>query len=202
MNTNLSIANKTSISAGLGVAVLSLAVSLLSTEAVQAAAIGFDDTNPNDTITLTVNDFEGGFSVNGTLIQQGTQNPATLVLKETDPLNFVGRWIDLGQTPPTQRTIYLVEPNDPTLISDILHFNMNSDGAFGLIEGSFVSDFEDNLGHLPAGVNPADVFIENGQPVPFNAPFLSGYIMSDVPEPTTIALFALGGLAAMRRSRR
>src|SRR4026207_1952587 len=49
-----------------------LAVLALALPGIRGAAnIFIDDTRPDDMITITVSDFEGGFKVNGTLIQQG-----------------------------------------------------------------------------------------------------------------------------------
>ncbi len=179
--------------------VLLLSVSLLAPSGARAAALVFDDTSTNETITVTANDFEGGLVVNGVPLQQGLNNPKSITLPETGPISFSGQWIDNGLTQPTVRTIYLLEPLDPNLtISDIFHYTLDSNGSFGFIQGTFQSDIDGELGTLPAGVNPADVFVENGQPVPFFAPFLTGQIISDleVPEPGSLSLCLLGLLGA------
>jgi hypothetical protein len=199
----------------LGLLFLAAALSFVAPGSLWAAAINFDDTNPNDTIILSVNDFEGGFFLNGALIQQGTQNPVSVTVQEDGPLNFSGSWLDLGQAQPGDRIIYLVEsPYDPALpttplISDILRYTIGRDDATGLanISGTFLSDFENNLGTLPVGTPSAIVFLEDGKPVIFTEAFLSGAINSDpeVPEPSSVCLAALGfiGLAAWgwRRKR-
>jgi hypothetical protein len=188
------------------------ALSLLAPGPLWAAAINFDDTNPNDTIILSVNDFEGGFFANGVLIQQGLNNPASVTVKEDAPLNFSGSWSDLGQTQPGDRIIYLVEsPYDPAspttpLVSDILRYSIGRDDLTGLahINGTFLSDFENNLGTVPVGTAPAIVFLEDGKPVIFTEAFLSGAINSDIPEPSSVCLAALGlvGLATIAYRRR
>jgi len=189
------------------------ALSFLMSGPLWAAAIVFGDTNPNDTITLSVNDFEGGFFANGALIQQGLNNPSSVTVDEDSPLNFSGSWIDNGQAQPGPRIIYLVESPlnpllPPPLVSDILRYSVGRDDASGLatISGTFVSDFENNLGTLPNGVDPATVFVEGGKHVNFFEPFLSGTISSnpEVPEPSSVCLAAFGlvGLATIAYRRR
>jgi hypothetical protein len=190
-----------------------LAVLLLGAPGIaRAAAIHIDDTKTDDTITILVNDFEGGFSVNGVLIQQGLNNPGTATIHEPDPLNFQGRWIDLGQSVPGDRIIYLIETpviagGPPPAVSDILRYSVDRDPAngFAVITGSFISDFENNLGTLPPGTSPNNVFLETGQAVPFAEAFLGGEILSDaeVPEPATFSILGVGllGLGCLRRQR-
>src|SRR2546425_12448265 len=111
-----------------------LSVSLLAPSAGRAAALFFDDSSTNETITITANDFEGGFAVNGTLIQQGLNNPGSATFPETGPISFQGRWLVPGGVAPTSRTIYLVEPFPPSpapLVSDIFHYTIDNDTATG-----------------------------------------------------------------------
>jgi len=191
----------------LRMSVLVLSASLIAPIASRAAFFFIDDTATNETITISANDFEGGLTINGAPFQQGTGNPATGTFPETNAITFSGRWIDLGQTVPGPHTLFLVEAQDHTLISDILQYTLDSAGGFGFINGSFVSDVNDNLGHLPANVDPTTVFIENGQAVNFGAPFLTAQVISDVdvPEPGAVSLgllglLSLGGLK-LRRQR-
>jgi hypothetical protein len=176
-------------SINLGAAALSAIACLLACSAAKGSFISIDDTSPNDTITISVNDFEGGFTVNGVLIQQGLGNPGSVTLPETAPITFIGRWIDLGQAATGTRTIYLVEQNNPTQISDILQLVFTSGVASGLatIQGTFTSDSDTTpLGLVPAGVSPNDVFVEApGLDVPFSAAFLEGHVQSDV-DPATV----------------
>jgi hypothetical protein len=182
--------------------VLLVSALLLSSNSAFAAAFVIDDTNPNDTVTISLNDFERGFLVNGNLVQQGLNNSQSVTLPEAGPITFSGSWIDLGQSGAGSRTIYLVEASDPTLISDIFQYSWSTDGQFGTIQGSFVSDVNDNLGHVHPGT--PDVFIENGQGVPFSLPFLGGEIHSDaeVPEGGSLSFLPMGLAAIALFARR
>src|SRR5437867_13122517 len=77
---------------------VAVAVSLFGPHTAWAAAIAIDDTSPNETITVSANDFEcGGFSVNGALIQEGLGSPGSITVPESaGAVSFHGRWIDLG----------------------------------------------------------------------------------------------------------
>jgi len=167
------------------------ALVLLVPDVLSAAAIAIDDTSPAEVVVITFSDFEGGFSVNGSALATS----GSITLPETDPLTFIGHWIATPDLPPLSRTIYLIEPTPSAapLVSDIFTYNIDTNpNGLSTIQGSFVSDVNDNLGVLPREVNPADVFIEDGLPVLFSAPFLTGRLISDVPEPSTLVLFGFG----------
>jgi hypothetical protein len=167
-------------------------VSLLGPNAAWAAAISIGDTSPSETIIVSANDFECGFSVNGARIQQGLGSPGSITVPESaGPVTFHGEWIDLGQAAPGSRTIWLVEYCGPgnklhKRVSDVLHITVSHGGSCGgVIDGTFISDADPTnngqggLGKLPSDVNPDDVFFEDGTPVPFGAAFLSGAVISD-----------------------
>lgn len=170
-----------------------------------AAALIFSDTSASETITVSACDFEGGLTVNGAPVGScGVGAGGSVTFKEADgPVSFRGSWIDLGRSGSGSRTIYLTEKEAPTLISDVFHYSWFTDGITGTIEGSFESDILGSLGSLPPGVDPLDVFVEDGRPAPFSLPFLSGELRSDVPEPVSLALvgLALAGIGLSRRAR-
>jgi len=178
---------------------LLLTVLVISPSGMNAAFLSLTDTNANDTILVSANDFEFGLSINGVPFQQGLGNPASGTFPETNSLTFSGQWLDQGATTPGAHTIYLVEAFDPTLISDILQYTLDTSGGHGFINGSFISDNENNLGRLPPALPPGStVFVENGQAVDFSAPFLTALVLSDteVPEPGAASILLLGLLGA------
>ena len=144
----------------------------------------FDDTNPNETITVVADGFDGLF-IGGSLFQTGGPgHPATGTLSESaGAISFTGTW-DAPTTPDSagSRTLYLLEP-DLTTVSDILDLTWHYTSHIGTISGSFTSDVEgSSLGPLPLGVLSSDVFIENGSPVGHGMDFINVEVRSDVPE--------------------
>jgi hypothetical protein len=174
----------------------------------KAAFLRIDDYS--EQITVTANDFEAGLFINGSLFQQGLNNPATGTYPEgaANPLSFAGSWIDRGQTPGATHTVYFVEAEDPTTVSDVLIYTTSTDGQLGHIVGSFTSDDEGGLGTVPAVLPPdASVFVENGQDYDFSQPFLTALAGSDaaaVPVPAGLVLAGTGiaSLAGYRRRMR
>ncbi len=169
-----------------------------------------DNTAPDDTITVSACDFEGGFSVNGTAYGAcGVGAGGSMVFPESGgPISFTGSWIDLGLSGAGSRTIYFLIPGSTDEISDIFSYDWSTDGLLGTIIGSFTSDFGGSLGLLPAGTDPGDVFVADGSAVGFGLAFLSGSVLSlnaaVIPEPGTLALLSLSllGLAVIRRGKR
>jgi len=170
-----------------------------------AANILIDDTAADETITVTLNDFESGFFINGNLVQQGLQNPASVTLLESDGLfTFSGSWIDNGGASGSHHVLF-VEPEDNTVVSDILNVEYSTDGSNGTINGDFISDYEDNLGLVTDyDLSVYDVWQENPNGYYFGTAFLTARAISDaVPEPGTLTLMGLGlvGLGYLGRRK-
>src|SRR5437660_912908 len=169
------------------VAVL-VGLAVLGPRAASAAFISIDDTTVEGSVTITAGDFEGGFSANGVLLSSGLGTSGSLTVDEAlGPLTFSGSWIDLGASGAGSTTQYMVEPSDPTTVSDILSQSWSTDGTFGTINGTFTSDSGLGLGLLPPDAVPS------GELVDFSHPFLSASATSDVADvPAPAALVLLG----------
>jgi PEP-CTERM motif len=185
------------------------ALSLLAPLSAYAAAFFIDDTRADDNILFSANDFEGGIFIGNTLLQQGLNNPGSLLFPEAAAPNapiqypFHGQWINpTGTVPPAVQVAFL-EPGT-TIISDILYCEYQP-GSLSSINGFFISDTDS-----PGGLSPS-LFVP-GVPVTnwdetlgaftFSAPFLQASANSDVPEPATLALFGIAALAISRRPSR
>src|SRR5262245_39026436 len=190
------------------------ALLLLAPVSVRAAAFVIDDTLPTEQIRFSANDFEGGISINGSLLQTGLNNEQSRTVPEADttgnPIvyNFDGRWLTQGQPLPPPVQVAFIEPGGQNLLSDVLFVDSAADGDLSRITGRFVSDASE------LGLNPAQ-YLSPGIPVTnwpetngaflFSAPFLTGSARSDVeiPEPASIlVLGVLGSVLVSLRKRR
>jgi hypothetical protein len=191
------------------------AIALIAPNSANAAAIGINDAGTEGSIVFSANDFEGGISLDGTLLQTGTNNLQSRAVSEGTagaPIThtFSGTWLTPGGLTPSTQTIAFQEGSTPTSagVSDILTLAFSNTtlggAAAGLVTGTFVSDLDPSLLPLPAGAT----VVSEATPFLFSAPFLTGTATSDpaeaVPEPATLALLggALLGFGFLRFRRK
>ncbi len=182
----------------LGAAVVGALVAFLGAGTANAAFFIIDDSNPNETITISAGDFEFGMTVTGFGSTAGTGDSFTATAAETStPITFSGSWIDEGlSTPGTFAQIAF----DGTLPSDQFVYTVSTDGFAGTISGSFCSD--PAVCAIPPG---ASVTIVGEGPNLFNQAFLSASWVSSAPEPASApaSLVFLGtGLVGLGLARR
>src|SRR5438067_12811864 len=98
------------------------AVLFLTASPAKAAFMSIDDFSREGTIRFTLNDFEGGFRINGVLVQQGLNNQVTVDVPENGvPIQFQGSWITNGLQP-VANTVAFLEAPGATTASDILAY--------------------------------------------------------------------------------
>ena len=182
------------------------AIALIAPRPAVAASLVINDALSSENITFSLNDFEGGFVLDGTQVQIGLNNPVTVAVSEVSAAGapivhtFSADWITGGLTP-SSGVIAFAEGS--LCCSDILHFTYSLGPLGGRLEGSFVSDVDPGLLKLPGGAT----VVSEGTPFVFNNGNITARATSDVdvqvPEPGTFLLLGSGfaGLLAARRWR-
>jgi len=181
------------------------AIGLIAPRPAVAANLFIDDTLPSENIAFSLNDFEGGFILDGTLVQQGLNNPVTVTVSEISAAGapiihtFSADWITGGLTP-ASGVIAFAEAT--ACCSDILTFTYSAGTFGGHLVGTFESDTDGSLLTLPAGAT----VVSEGTPFVFNNGNISASAKSDVdvPEPSALAILAtaLLGFGVIRRRRK
>jgi hypothetical protein len=185
------------------------AIGLIAPRPAVAAALIINDAGAEPNIVFTVNDYEGGFVLDGTTIQSGLNNQQSVTVSEgtaaSGPIthSFSGHWITGGLVPASSIIAFAENGIPPAQgVSDILTFTYTAGGLGGNLTGTFESDIDPGLLPLPAGAT----VVAEGTPFVFNNGNITASAVSDVdavPEPATLALLstALLGFGFLRRRR-
>src|SRR3954452_3594799 len=89
------------------------AIALIAPNSANAAAFGINDAGTEGSIIFSANDFEGGITLDGTLLQQGLNNGQSRTVSETTAHTFSGTWLTPGGITPQTQTIAFQEGSTP-----------------------------------------------------------------------------------------
>jgi hypothetical protein len=185
------------------------AITLVAPRPAAAASLIINDALLSESIAFTLNDFEGGFALDGAVVQRGLNNAQTVTVPETDAAGapiihrFSADWITAsGGVAPSFGVIAFAE--GAACCSDILTFNYSQGPDGGFLFGTFESDAEPGLLALPAGAT----VVSEATPFVFNSENITASATSDVdavpavPEPASLVLLGTGLFAAVSRVQR
>jgi len=160
---------------------MALGLLLLAPTIVLGAWFGIDDQD-FDNVTVSVATFESGFRVNGNLIQSGYTSGST-TLSDSAAFTFYGKWRVDGATFSDARTVYVINPltNNVEAILDYTASNISY--YWAEISGTFTPDGPGDLGAVPGGTDPDDIFLM-GTAFGFSQPYSSNTVFTEpIPEP-------------------
>ena len=165
-----------------------------------AAFIAIDDSDPAN-ITISAGDFEGGFSVNGSLLTIGLGSSASLTLPDGGN-SISGTWIDLGEANNTRVDLLFALPGNPTFTTSGIEFGVTSDGTNATLSGSFGGFIDPSFYFFTTlPTLPQDGGTGIGGVAFLSVSFISEGVGA-VPEPGTLALLGLAAAVLLGLRRR
>jgi PEP-CTERM motif len=164
--------------------------------------------SPSGETTFSLDDFEHGFTVNGSEVQIGLHSPASTTVPQAGSFvdgaaknTFAGSWIDEGMATTESETVFFTDRSGG--ISDVLNFNYGTSPAGGGVSGFIITGMLSAADLAAAGITPTATAPE-GKLFTFNNAFITASVQTAaIPEPSTWAMMLLGfvglGYAGWRR---
>ena len=194
------------------IGLMAVGVSVAAAQPAQAASLVICASttcgSPSGETTFSLNDFEIGFTVNGSPVQMGLSSPASTTVPQAGSFvdgaaknTFAGSWIDLGATIIDNETVFFTDPSGG--ISDVLNFNEGTSSAGGGVAGFIITGTLSAADLAAVGITPTETAPE-GKLFTFNNAFITASVQTAaIPEPSTWAMMLLGfvglGYAGWRR---